>query len=279
MKKLKTVLKIFAGVFILACIFIIYITFVERNLLIVKNKTINFNAVNNIDSVKIAQFTDTHLGEFYSLEQLEKAVLKINKQNADIVFFTGDLFDIASQFEDKDKVSAVLKKINAPLGKFAIYGNRDYGGGAVRIYTNIMQEAGFEVLTDDSAQIQINSKTISIYGADDYLLGNPDVSKLMAGIDENDFNILLTHEPDTVENYAEYPIDMAFSGHSHGGQVYLPLYGAVIKTNLCDTYFKGMYQLDNQRNTQLFVSTGIGNTKVPFRFLNIPEIAMFNLNF
>lgn len=263
---------------LLICVFLVffacYITFIERNMLIATHKEIDLSGR---QSVKIVQFTDTHIGDYFSLEQLEKVANKINEQNADIVVFTGDLFDIAREHSATEDVVSILGKIKAPLGKLAIFGNRDYGGGGSHIYAQLMEDAGFKVLVNESITMTTNSKTLSIYGADDYIFGYSDVHSLMSNINESHVNILLTHEPDAVLEYTDYPIDLALSGHSHGGQIRLPFYGEVIKTNYCDSFSKGLYSLENARKTQVFVSSGIGNTKVPFRLGNIPEIIVFDL--
>lgn len=278
MKILKRIITTIFYLIFIGVAFAVYITLGERNLLIVKDYTHNSATVLG-QSIKVVQFTDTHLGEFYTQELLDKAVVKINAQNPDMVVFTGDLFDIANQLDDPEKAIASLSNIAAPLGKYAVFGNRDYGGGAVRVYESFMEKAGFTVLVDESVTIEYNGRNISIFGADDYVLGNPNVENLMANIKEENLNIFLVHEPDAMLNYEHYPIDIAFTGHSHGGQVTLPFYGAIIKTTMCDTYFKGLYNLDNNRGTSLFVSSGLGNTKVPFRLGNIPEIIAFNVNF
>lgn len=267
-------IKITLVVMLLFVLFACYVTFGERSLLIANNQMLNFNGTQNL---KIVQFTDTHIGKYFSVEQLTKAVDKINAQQPDIVIFCGDLFDNARENTNTTQVSAVLEKINAPLGKYAIYGNRDYGGSAVKIYSRLMTEAGFTVLANESSQISINNKTISIFGADDYIFGNNNVKALMSNIDKGNFNILLSHEPDALLRYADYPINLALSGHSHGGQVRIPFYGALIETNFCDYFSKGLYTMDNLYNTKVFVSSGLGNTKVPFRLGNIPEIVVFNL--
>lgn len=153
------------------------------------------------------------------------------------------------------------------------------GGGAIRYYQNIMTKSGFTVLKNDSKTINFEGKNISIFGADDYLMGNPSVEETMKGINLNNINILLVHEPDVIDKYSKYPIDLALAGHSHGGQVYIPFYGAVIKNVLAKKYTKGFYQLDNEMKTKIYVNSGLGNTKLPFRFGNIPQVSLFNIKF
>ena len=254
----------------------IYASFIERNLLVSKDYHIEINKECN-EEITVVQFSDTQLGEYYTMEQLKKAVKTINKANADIVVFTGDLIDNASKYEDIDKISNVLADINCTIGKYAIYGNHDYGGGAVRYYEDIMDKAGFTVLKNESTMVEVNKKNIRICGGDDALMGNFDAIETMEGIRESDMNLLLIHEPDLVEHFEGYPMDLVLSGHSHGGQVYIPFYGPIKKNILSEKYNRGIYNLSNDYDTQLYVNTGLGNTKVPYRFLTIPEIAVFHL--
>lgn len=272
----KRIFKLISLLIILMIVLGVYITFVERNLLIVKKHNITINKGGE-ENLKIVQITDTQLGEYYSLEDLKRVVNRINKLNPDIVVFTGDLIDHAVAYEDLYNASDVLGKIQARIGKYAIYGNHDIGGGAIRYYEEIMNEAEFIVLENQKETIKVDEKYISIFGGDDALLGIHNSDETMKGIDEDDINILLIHEPDLIDEYSEYPIDLALSGHSHGGQVYIPFYGPIVKNALAEKYSKGLYKIDNYRQTNLYVSSGLGNTKLPFRFFNIPEIAVFNL--
>ncbi|EPY2274026.1 metallophosphoesterase [Clostridium sporogenes] len=277
----KFVLK---SICLITCLFIVvgvYSTFIEPKLLIIKKFTVESNISIKTDkreNLRIAHITDTHLGEFFSLEQLQKVVNKINENNVDIVLFTGDLMDNASKYNHIGEISKVLSKIQANKGKYAVYGNRDYGGGAVRYYKSIMKKSGFNVLVNESKTINIGSgKKISFLGIDDILMGNPDAQKLMKNINKNNYNILLMHEPDYINNLLDCDIDLTLTGHSHGGQVYIPFYGGVGKTLYAKKYERGMYDLKNIRQGKLYVNTGIGNTKIPMRFCNIPNISIFNI--
>lgn len=256
----------------------IYVTFIERKLLVVKEHEVILKE-NGENQLKIVQFTDIQLGEYYSLKDLERAVKKINGENADIVVFTGDLIDHAAEYEDLYNVATVLSKIEAKFGKYAVYGNHDIGGGAEMYYEDIINEAGFEVLENSSTTLQVNDETIKIMGGDEAMMGWHDAQITTEGIQEDDINLLLLHEPDLIDDYVNYPIDLALSGHSHGGQVALPVFGPIIKNHLAEKYNKGLYSIDNERQTKLYVSSGLGNTKLPFRFGNVPVIESFNIVF
>ncbi|MBN1051712.1 metallophosphoesterase [Clostridium botulinum] len=283
MRTLKKILKrIFITIILIPAIcfgIFAYSIYVEPNLLSVKNIEINNSSnIKNEDTIKIAQISDIHLGEYYTIDKLEKLVNKVNSQNADIIIFTGDLFDNVSKFEDTSKVAPILKKLNAKIGKYAIYGNHDYGGGAKNIYKNVMEDSGFKILVNDQANVKLDSgKTISILGLDDALLGNPDVEKTVRNIKESNYNLLLLHEPDLSDKFVSYNIDLILAGHSHGGQVKIPFLGEIVTPPLAEKYKDGLYNLNTQRNTQLYVNSGIGNTKMPFRFMNVPEVSIFEI--
>lgn len=273
MKKLKRILILFIIILILICLYSLY---VEPKWIRVKNHTVTLDKTND-QTIKVVQFSDTQLGEFFSIKQLEEVVDKINETHPDLVIFTGDLIDNASNYSDIDKISGILSKIKATHGKYAVYGNHDYGGGGVKYYSSIMTESGFKILKNSSASIKIASTNIKLFGTDDNLMRKYDLNSTLKGISSKDVNLLLIHEPDIIDDFKDYPIDLAFAGHSHGGQVHLPFYGPLKKTLLAEKYTNGFYTIENKRKTKLYVNTGLGNTKLPFRFGNIPEITVFTI--
>lgn len=169
------------------------------------------------DFIKVVQFSDTHIKADFNYKNLDKVVNYINKQNPDVVVFTGDLYDNYAKYHDDEHIIKELQKINATYDKIAIWGNRDCGGGAARQYENIMQQSGFTVLKNENWYVTTDSdKKILFTGLDDSMLGNvymPDSTKIY----DSNYNILLIHEPDTADSFQEYPYDLVLSGHSHGG--------------------------------------------------------------
>ena len=230
------------------------------------------------ETVKIVQFSDTHIKKEFTFKNLDKVVNSINRQCPDIVIFTGDLYDNYAKYNDDVNIIESLKNIEAKYAKIAIWGNRDYGGGAVRQYQNIMEQAGFTLLKNGNWYV--TAKTggkILFTGLDDSMLGNvymPDSTKIY----HSDYNILLTHEPDTVQQFEKYNYNLVLSGHSHGGQIRIPFLPAVNKkavsvTSLASKYAGGMYQLG--ANNKMYVNTGIGTTHISARFGVVPEISVF----
>lgn len=274
---MKVLAKLFGFAMVVAILVGFYSAFVEPHLLRVKQYDIKSEQVVG-DSITVVQFSDTHVGDFFTIEDLEKVVNKINEQQADLVFFTGDLMDNAAQYDGSiDEVAKILSKIKSTSGKYAVFGNRDYGGGAERFYEDLMESAGFEVLVNSSKTLDIKGTTVSLFGADDALIGYYNSKQTMQAINNDHLNLLLFHEPDLISDFINYPIDLAATGHSHGGQVYIPFYGPLLTTALAEDYVRGLYEFDNDRNTLLYVNTGLGNTKAPFRLFNVPQISVFKL--
>lgn len=271
---IKNIIKL-AVISCLAVILLyIYTTEIEPKLLRVIEHHISVEGENvPLEDIKIVQFTDTHVGAFFEKEDMQKVIHKINELEPDIVVFTGDLVDHWGKYDEENELSELLKSIKAPLGKFAIYGNHDYGGGGYKIYKQFMENSGFNVLVDEVYTIELGKgKQLSIAGLDDALLGDPQIDKLMKQIDKNDYNILLAHEPDIADEIPQNVIDIQLSGHSHGGQVELPGLTEKIVPTYAKNYIEGMYQISPR--TKLYVNTGIGSTQVPFRLGNIPEITL-----
>ncbi|MCU9808093.1 metallophosphoesterase [Paraclostridium sp. AKS46] len=254
-----------------------YARYIEPSMLRVKN--IDLKA-KDIKDCRIVFFTDTHFGKLYSQSNIDKIVKKINNQNPDIVIFGGDLLDnYARDYSllDTDSLQKSLSKIEAKYGKYAVFGNHDYGGGASRVYEKFMSGGGFKVLKNESSYI--NDLNLNIIGYDDYLLGNTKKSDYK--IEENKFNLVVTHEPDVVELMTSSSENFILSGHSHGGQVTIPFITDKILPVGAHKYVKGLYSEKNvgiNDSTKMYVSSGIGMTSIPLRFLNPPEIVVFNIS-
>lgn len=231
--------------------------------------------------LKIVQFSDTHLKANFTANDLAKVVDAINLQEADIIIFSGDLYDNYELYNDDSNVIRELKRLDAKLAKIAIWGNRDYGGSASNAYTEIMEQADFNLLKNSELELTtIDNKEILISGLDDSLLGNPE---LVINHIDYDYRILLSHEPDTLDLYIDYNYDLALAAHSHGGQVNIPYLTfvneqALASTRLSTKYSNGMYELNDEGIRRIYVNSGVGTTHVLARFRTVPQITVFNIN-
>lgn len=279
MKIMKKLFLFIIVLFLIAggCVF--YAFNIEPYRLSLNEYTMN-NKSENSEQLKIIQFSDVHIKEDFTYQDVAKVVTKINTQNPDIVVFTGDLYDNYATYHDDQTITATLEKIQARYAKIAIWGNRDYGGGMMHQYDMIMEEAGFTVLKNENLIVSLeNNKKILFTGLDDSLLGDPSMPK---SSDDVDYKILLSHEPDTIEQFKEYEYHVALTGHSHGGQFHVPFLPfinswAITNTALSSKYSGGMYELNSEGVKKLFVNTGIGTTHISARFGVVPEITLFHV--
>lgn len=230
----------------------------------------------SFDGFKIVQFSDTHLSEYFTIGSLRTIVDKINNLSPDLLFFTGDLMDEPNQYTQINEIVPVLEKLEASFGKFAVYGNHDHGGYGTDIYRNIITMSGFTLLQNQVQNISmIDGHKISVSGIDDLMLGRPSYEGTLGNLNKHTFNILLAHEPDAALESKKYHVHLQLSGHSHGGQVQVPFYGPLITPPFATEYFEGMYEIDNMK---LYVNRGLGTTRLPFRFLSVPEITQITLH-
>ncbi|MGH0631121.1 metallophosphoesterase [Bacillus pacificus] len=281
----KSVVKIsiisFVSVVMISISLYFYATEIERKLVTVTWNEIEASTIpKEFHNKKILQFSDVHLGPEFTLKQLENLVEKMNALSPDVVVFTGDLIDKFGSYKDeREEAKGILQKIHAPLGKYAVFGNHDRGGGGSLFYKKYMEEAGFAVLVNEVQKIKAeNGKYITISGLDDFLLGKPQIDSTLKHVRQQDFNMLLVHEPDVVDKIVRYPVDFQMSGHSHGGQVQIPFIGPFITTKLAESHVEGMYELEGKNKPlHLYVNRGIGTTRMPVRFLSVPELSVFVL--
>lgn len=287
--------KLFFHIFILCALFLagayLYGRYVEPKLLITKETTLSLpTAAQDLSGLKIGVFSDTHLGFYYTPEQLEKAVAQINDREYDILIFLGDLIDNYRDYikenpqgeEHRAAIVTALSKAKAKYGKFAVFGNHDLGALGQWDYPKIMTESGFTVLQNSHETITVAGKRVNMIGLDDCMLGYPMPEQTLANVTAEDLQILIAHEPDMIDEIqSPLPIHLFIAGHSHGGQVRLPFCQQFITPPYAKHYIRGWYHKDepnnNGENTPIFVTTGIGSTHVPIRFFNIPEIVTIYL--
>ncbi|CAM3685731.1 metallophosphoesterase [Mesobacillus zeae] len=236
------------------------------------------NLPQGFDGIRIAVFSDTHLGFQYDLKQLSKLTDTVMSLKPDMILFAGDLLDNPQSFSEEKAIISELGRLKAPLGKFAVYGNHDHGGYGSGLYKNIIEASGFTLLLNESRSVKLlDGSSIWVAGIDDAMLGKPDIRTAVANIPEQEFTILMSHAPDLADNAFQYGIQLQVSGHSHGGQVKIPFYGPLITPPFATKYTEGFYSVGQDAPMTLYVSRGLGTTRMPFRFLSRPELTLLTL--
>lgn len=252
----------------------LYARYIEPNLLMVNREKLESSYLQS--PLKIVFFGDTHLGEFNDNDQLDRIVAKINAENPDLVIFTGDLIGSSGDFTaDPEAIAQSLGQIQATYAKVAVIGNHEYALLDQYNYEDLMEAGGFTVLVDD--WLDITELNVRLLGLDDVYRGNPDTTLTDEALDGS-YNILITHEPDIVDKMASDQVQLVLAGHTHGGQISLPYLTEKILPANGKKYVKGLFSIGSEGQTKLFVTKGTGMTKLPFRFMNVPEIVAIEVS-
>lgn len=249
---------------------------IEPKLLQVNKQNISSHLIpTSFNDFKIIQFSDLHIGFQYTVEQLTQLSNKINQLNPDIIAFTGDLIDKPHLYHGSPLLIETLRSMKAKHGKYWVYGNHDHGGYGTETIRNIMEQSDFQLLQNQHDTIEKETERIVIAGIDDAILGRPNLDEAFSKVNPDLFSILLSHAPDYADRASQYPVDIQLSGHSHGGQVRFPFIGHLYTPAYAEKYIQGKYKISDR--LKLYVSRGVGTTRLPFRFLCKPEIQLFTL--
>ena len=247
----------------------------ERNALQIERLSVTLSGLpRSFAGTKLVHFSDVHLGHFLEPQDLQRIVDRIMAEQPDMICFTGDLVD-----EDTRVLALavpILSQLQAPLGKYAVLGNHDYRAREQMAVRNAWAASGFEVLDNRNMPVTKNDEKLYIAGVDDVLHGSPNMRQALTAIPEGQTVILLAHEPDFADEAATYPVQLQLSGHSHGGQVRLPLIGHLLTPKLARKYVQGMYRVGNH-SMQVYTNRGIGTTILPVRFFCRPELTVLTL--
>lgn len=258
----------------------------------VRNETLFFNHLpDSFNGFKIAQLSDMHLGTFDRHKQVTRGLKLVQKQNPDMIVFTGDL--VNNKADEALIYIDALKELKAPFGKYTIMGNHDYGDYArwktkkehadnIKKLTSIQEQMGFSWLNNKNTPITNGRDTIYLAGVENW--GLPpfpqygDIGKALTNIDTNDFTILLSHDPthwkQQILNTIPH-IALTLSGHTHGMQFGIEL-GKFKWSPVKYKYpeWAGLYE-NNQK--YLYVNRGFGNIGYPGRIGIRPEITILEL--
>jgi predicted MPP superfamily phosphohydrolase len=236
------------------------------------------------DGLKIVQISDLHSKMFG--ENQYKLVSKIKKAKPEIILITGDMVDSKNYRE-----LPALMLIDEIIGIAPIYyvtGNHEFWSGRFSSLEKKLQERGVRILRGTKDTFERNGSKIEIMGVDDPAVGNShqynddggilsdDLQKVLKETEQQDFKLLLSHRPEQVSIYAKHNIDISFAGHAHGGQIRLPGVGGLIAPDqgLFPKYTSGKY---NEGKSVMIVSRGLGNSIIPQRLFNRPEIIVVKL--
>lgn len=280
-KKRNVVILAIAIVFISVCLI-----FIDNKNIDYENFSVKYTNKSNTD-VNIVHLSDLHFPKIKA--DLDKMIERIDEEKPDIIAITGDLIDGSAIIEDCG-VFEFIEKIKGIAPVYYVNGNHEAAHpGAQLLYSNLTANEVIIneviIMDNESVDITIKGQNITIIGLTD----NTDYSAECYGNNENienNYIILLAHRPDYqkwltyTSNLNAIAPNLILSGHIHGGQI--RLFGKGIMSpdfSLFPKFDAGMYLSENNRETVMIVSKGVGNSITPARFNNKPHVPIINISF
>jgi predicted MPP superfamily phosphohydrolase len=224
--------------------------------------------------MRIAVLADLHVGSpFNGLDKLARIVELTLHTKPDLILLAGD-YGIAGIIGgtkvSPEEIADGLRPLVAPLGVFAVLGNHDWWTGAARIQRTF-ESVGIWVLEDSSVLVKKDGCAFQLAGLSDFWEGPRNYRAALENIPPGMPTIALTHNPDAFPEISR-PVDLTIAAHTHGGQVYLPLLGRPIVPSKYGQRYAIGHIVENGRH--LFVSSGLGTSIIPVRFLVPPEVSL-----
>jgi predicted MPP superfamily phosphohydrolase len=224
-----------------------------------------------LSGLRVVQISDIHHGLFLPQERLAQAVRQANRLHADIVVLTGDF--VTYSRANIEPAAEILSRLRARYGVFAVLGNHDFRVGADAVTTALRRQR-IEVLRNQHITVQFGGASLYVAGVDDYGYG-ADVRRAVRGIPRDAATVLLAHNPRIISLASRHGVSLVLSGHTHGGQVNLPLLGTVYGRSPERLRYKIGW--DRLGTTQIYVSRGIGTIVLPWRLRCPAEITHLEL--
>ena len=271
-KIIKRIVLLIILILVVSFFFILYVTEIATTKMVVREERVQSSKVTKLfHGYKIVNFSDLH---DVSEEMVRETVKLINRSKPDLLLFTGDLLD-GKDIDTKEKEELVreLKKLSANSLKYAVLGENDTEQASA-----ILKEVGFNILENSYDLIYQGDDSILLMGLNS---DKENLDSLLAYYNtetknDNIYSILMMHKPDSIDAVlARHSVDIAFAGHSHLGEVRLPLIGTIITREGAKKYKDGYYDINN---TKFFISSGVGINVYDFRFFDRPSIDLIRLN-
>ena len=257
----------------------LYMRFHEASWFEVTEKNIKTNKFDN--PLRILHLSDFHASPVVSLESIEKAIDISIKQNTDLAFITGDF--ITSEISNPNEYKRILRKLSKHIPTFACVGNHDGGSWARASYgyntfsklSNLLRDSNIKLLFNQGHHTIIKGQPIHIVGLGDLWAGDFNPAKVLKKKrDQNEAIFVLCHNPDAKTQMKKYDWDVMYCGHTHGGQLVIPILGLRPFLPVIDKSFaEGILSWGDRH---IHITRGVGNLH-GMRFNCRPEISILNI--
>jgi len=261
---------------------------IDRHAIEIVSQTIHItNLPDAFHGMRIAQLSDIHYDNFSEPGFVRHAIQKINALAPDMVLFTGDYVSKgpSSRVLNEDHAqhcAAILNDVLCPQ-RYAVLGNHDASVGAAMV-TDALTSNGIPVLSDTYRALERDGQRVWLVGLHDAgtLSALPDLNAATPPAGDEPV-LLMVHEPDYADILMASPLaartDLMLAGHSHGGQIRLPVIGPLFRPPWGKKYVNGLFHFpQNGKTVQLYVNRGLGTVGLPLRFYCPPEITLITLS-
>jgi hypothetical protein len=242
----------------------------EANSISIENIRINLKRLpKELDGFRLVHLSDIHHSPFTGLEHISRVVEVSNRLKPDMFILTGDY--VSHETEYIAPVAEVLAQLTAEHGIYACLGNHDHWTDA-ELVTHLFRGEGINLLINEGIRYEARGAKFWLAGVDDLMVGKTDVRAALRGSNEDEFKLLLAHNPQIVRRAARHDVDLMLSGHTHGGQVKLRDEEKRILPRR--RLSSGLHR---RQNTQVYITRGIGTVVLPVRYQCPPEISLIEL--
>jgi predicted MPP superfamily phosphohydrolase len=226
------------------------------------------------DGYRVAQIGDLHLDDWSKPARLDRISEMVNAESPDLVAITGDFASYSARRLDTGRLVGALGRLLAPDGGLAILGNHDYLTD-VKLIRQCIREAGLTELINEVATLRRGGSYLHVAGIDDVMEGRSRLDLVLGKLPEDGAAVLLAHEPDFADVAAATGrFDLQLSGHSHGGQVRVPLLGRAVLPPFSQRYTRGLHRVGGML---VYTNRGLGTVHARLRFGCRPEITVLTL--
>ena len=224
------------------------------------------------EGFRIAQVSDVHHSSLVPADEVRRVVELARSARADCVVLTGDYTTASAKYIEP--AAEILTTLTAPAGFFAVLGNHDHHTGEAAT-ERALTRGGVAVLRNVNTRIARGGDELQLVGIDDLSWNKTDWGSAFKGVERRRPSLLLSHQPSALDRAEAEGVSLILSGHTHGGQVRFPFFGAPARLISKDfKYLRGRFE---RAGTQLYVSRGTGVIGLPVRLGSRPEVAVIRL--
>ena len=261
------------AVLVLACLIVIYGTWHAQSI-VLKHYDLELKDTKLAEPLKVALFSDLHLGEQYGSQRVKEIVTMINAEKVDLVFIAGDFFnDNYQTLDNPEAISAELRRLESRYGTYMVWGNHDSGQTFTQM-KELVERSGIVLLEDESVEI---ANLVTLVGRRDSRPVLADGTRRTA-INWTEINsklpvIVLDHQPSNYREYFDTEADLILSGHTHKGQIF----PGDLMTSWVYDYDYGLHTIAGNQK-QILISSGIGTWGPPLRVMSDSELVIIQLH-